>query len=272
MAGPKAIKAKGTKPGAVKGTKPRANTGAKPGAKKKAPTKAAAKNPRPVRAKAKPKKARTKASAKVRTKVPGKAVDQVVAAAKSIKKSAKAKPSKAEHAVFAELERLSDYIQAAKLEIAQIRPDDVKDEHLPTAIDELDAVVQAAADATNSIMDACEIVETVMGDVPAEASGKLMDATTRIYEACTFQDITGQRINKVVTTMRHIEDCIDALLDAFGDKPANAKKKARAPKKTAASKPNPKKVLTDEDLLDGPQLGEKVKSQSEIDDLFASFD
>ena len=252
MAGPKAIKAKGTKPGA----------------KKKAPTKAAAKSPRPVRAKAQPKKASTKAS----TKVPAKAVDQVVAAAKSIKKSAKAKPSKAQLDVFAELERLSDYIQAAKLEIAQIRPDDVKDEHLPTAIDELDAVVQAAADATNTIMDACEIVETVMSDVPAETSGKLMDATTRIYEACTFQDITGQRINKVVTTMRHIEDRIDALIDAFGDKPANAKKKARAPKKTAASKPDPRKVLTDEDLLEGPQLGEKVKSQSEIDDLFASFD
>lgn len=238
MAGPKAIKAKGAKPRAVKGTK------------------SGAKSPRPVRAKAQPKKA----------------VDQVVAAAKTVKKSAKAKPSKAENDVFAELERLSQYIQAAKREIAQIRPDDVKDEHLPTAIDELDAVVQAAAVATNTIMDACEIVENVMGDVPAETSGKLMDATTQIYEACTFQDITGQRINKVVTTMRHIEDRIDALLDAFGDKPAGAKKKTKAPKKTAAPKSGPKKTLTDEDLLEGPQLGDKVKSQSEIDDLFASFD
>lgn len=250
MAGPKAIKAKGSRSNAAKSTQP--------GAGKKALAKAGAKVPRSVRAKSTPKKA----------------VDQVVSAAKSVKKSTKAKTSKAEHDVFAELERLSQYIQDAKREIAQIRPDDVKDEHLPTAMDELDAVVQAAADATNSIMDACEIVENVMGDVAAETSGKLMDATTQIYEACTFQDITGQRINKVVTTMRHIEDRIDALLDALGDKPAGAKKKAKtkAPKKVAAPKPGSKKALTDEDLLEGPQLGDKVKSQSEIDDLFASFD
>lgn len=249
MAGPKA-----------KGTKPRA--------KKKAPSKAGTKKPRSGGAKAQPKKAPKNAS----KSAPKNAVDQVVSAAKSIKRSPKAKPSKAELDVFAELERLSSYIQAAKLEIAQIRPDDVKDEHLPTAIDELDAVVQATADATNTIMDACEIVENVMGDVSTETSGRLMDATTRIYEACTFQDITGQRINKVVTTMRHIEDRIDALIGAFGDKPAQAKKKAKAPKKSPPPKSGSKKVISDEDLLDGPQLGDKVKSQSEIDDLFASFD
>jgi len=250
MAGPKAITAKGSKPKA----------------QKKTPRKVGAKSPRSRRATAQRKMAQ-----------PKKAVDQVVAAAKSVIKSTKAqsgksKPTKAELKVFAELESLAAYIQAAKLEIAQIRPDTVKDEHLLTAIDELDAVVEASADATNTIMDACEIVEGVMGDVPSGTSGKLMDATTQIYEACTFQDITGQRINKVVKTMRHIEDRIDALIDAFGDKPAGAKKKAKVVKKTAAPKPGAKKVISDADLLDGPQLGDKVKSQSEIDDIFANFD
>lgn len=250
MAGPKAITAKGSKPKV----------------QKKTPSKAGAKSPRSRSAIAQPKMAQ-----------PKKAVDQVVAAAKSVKKSTKAqsgkpKSTKAELEVFAELESLAAYIQAAKLEIAQIRPDEVKDEHLLTAIDELDAVVEASAEATNKIMDACEIVEGVMGDVKGDTSGKLMDATTQIYEACTFQDITGQRINKVVKTMRHIEDRIDALIDAFGDQKAGAKKKEKVVKKTAAPKPGAKKVISDEDLLDGPQLGDKVKSQSEIDDIFASFD
>jgi len=238
MAGPKAITAKGSKPKASI----------------KTPSKAGAKSPRSRSAEAQPKKA----------------VDQVVAAAKSVRKSTKS--TKAELKVFAELESLAAYIQAAKLEIAQIRPDEVKDEHLLTAIDELDAVVEASAVATNKIMDACEIVEGVMGDVTSDTSGKLMDATTQIYEACTFQDITGQRINKVVKTMRHIEDRIDALINAFDGETVGAKKKTKAVKKTAAPKPGAKKVISDEDLLDGPQLGDKVKSQSEIDDIFASFD
>jgi len=202
----------------------------------------------------------------------GMAVDRVIVAAASVKKAAKIKPTKSDLAVFTELEELAAYIQAAKLEIAQIRPDDMKDEHLLTAIDELDAVVDAAADATNTIMDACEIVESVMGDVAKETSDKLMDATTRIYEACTFQDITGQRIHKVVKTMRHIEDRIDALIMAFSVKTGAQKTTPKVPKQTGARRTGESQVISDEDLLEGPQLGGKAKSQAEIDELFASFD
>lgn len=201
------------------------------------------------------------------------AVDHVVAAAKSIKKSAvkaKSKQSTASQSpsmggIHDELERLAAYIDAAKAEIAAIRPHDVKEEYLPSASDELDAIVEATADATNTIMDSCEMVEGVIGQVEAEVSNALTDATTRIYEACTFQDITGQRIGKVVKALKNIEDRIDALLQTFGDeefKPKRNKAKA-TPKKT---------TVTDEDLLEGPQLGDKAKSQAEIDDLLASFD
>lgn len=99
-------------------------------------------------------------------------------------------PGKAEELAHG-LASLSEYIQLARQEIASIRPDEVKDEFLPRATDELDAIVEATAEATNSIMDAVEIVEDVMGRASGDDSAKLMDATTRIYEACTFQDITG---------------------------------------------------------------------------------
>ncbi|HEY9164099.1 MAG TPA: protein phosphatase CheZ [Magnetovibrio sp.] len=166
---------------------------------------------------------------------------------------------------------MAKFIRAAKREIAAIRPDDVKDEYLPKAADELDAVVEATADATNNIMDACEVVEGIMGDVSTEVSAKLMDATTRIYEACTFQDITGQRIGKVVVAMKHIEERIDALIGAFGAKSTRSKKRTAKSQPSAPLKANVKEV-SDADLLEGPQLGDKAKSQSEIDDLFASFD
>lgn len=167
--------------------------------------------------------------------------------------------------LFDELEDLALYIRTAKQEIARLRPDEVKEEYLPAATDELDAIVAATAEATNTIMDAVEIVENVMGDVADDPSERLMGATTRIYEACSFQDITGQRIGKVVTTLKHIEEKIDALVDAFGDEISLIKK--NMPQEKSIDK-----GVTDQDLLEGPQLGDAAKSQSEIDDLLASFD
>lgn len=166
--------------------------------------------------------------------------------------------------LYTELEALASYIHSAKAEIASLRPDEVKDKYLSSASDELDAIVEATADATNNIMDATEIVEEVLGDVDEDVSAKLMEATTKIYEACTFQDITGQRITKVVTALKHIEGKIDALVEAFGSE--IEKFKAADPLETE------NKPLTDEDLLEGPQLEGQGSSQADVDALLASFD
>jgi len=99
--------------------------------------------------------------------------------------------------LYTELEALARYIHEAKADIAALRPDEVKDEFLPTATDELDVIVAATEKATHSIMDATEIIENTMMEVQGEVADKLMEATTQIYEACGFQDITGQRITKV---------------------------------------------------------------------------
>ena len=170
-------------------------------------------------------------------------------------------------ALFDELENLASYIKEVKKEIAALSPDEVKDEFLPTASDELDAIVEATADATNAIMDATEIVEEVMSGLDGKPSDELLRATTKIYEACTFQDITGQRITKVVSTLKEIEDKVDGLLNVFAGGKSDAAKK---PQKR--SKAKSKKEMTDEDLLNGPQSAAKAKSQAEIDALLASFD
>lgn len=170
-------------------------------------------------------------------------------------------------ALFKELEELANYIQDAKREIAALRPDEVKKDFLPTASDELDAIVEATADATNAIMDSTELIEDVMAGMNGEAADKLMMATTKIYEACGFQDITGQRITKVVNTLKDIEDKVDSLLEVFGDGSSATVKKSK--KKNVS---NTKKEITDEDLLNGPQATDKAKSQAEIDALLASFD
>lgn len=234
----------------------------KKAATKRAPTR------KPAAKKPATKKTKTVAKAP-RTKTAGSAVGRAEAVARRVRKVAPQKLSAFDSKVLAELDDLARVIRDAKREIAAIRPDEVKEEYLPKAADELDAVVAATADATNTIMDACEVVEGVMGDVTSTVSDKLMDATTRIYEACTFQDITGQRITKVVTTMKHIEERIDALMAAFG---GAAKPKKQAPAKSSQAAKDKKTELTDADLLEGPQLGDNAKSQAEIDDLLASFD
>ena len=172
----------------------------------------------------------------------------------------------ADLAIYAELESLARYIQTAKTEIARLRPDQVKEQYLPAAADQLDAIVEATAEATHTIMDATEIIEGVMENLDGENSQKLMDATTRIYEACGFQDITGQRITKVVNTLKDIEERIDALVAAFGSE--IEKVKAERPETEAKEE----KKDSDEDLIHGPQLAEDAKSQAEVDALLASFD
>lgn len=170
--------------------------------------------------------------------------------------------------LYEELESLSRFITEAKTDIAALRPDEVKDEFLPKAADELDAIVEATAEATNSIMDAVGEVEEVMSKLKGKNSERLMDATTKIYEACGFQDITGQRITKVVGALQHIEEKVDALLNAFGDE--IAKYKAANPK--AEEAPVEEVIPADEDLLHGPQKKEAAMSQADIDALLNSFD
>ncbi|MEL0108356.1 MAG: protein phosphatase CheZ [Rhodospirillaceae bacterium] len=165
---------------------------------------------------------------------------------------------------YRELESVAEYIHKTRDEIAALRPDTVKEEYLQTAADELDAIVEATAEATHTIMDAAEMIEDVTGSVSEDTKQKLNDAAAKIYEACTFQDITGQRITKVVNALKGIEEKIDGLLAAFGPDTS-----VTTPTETKKKK---KKELTDEDLLNGPQLKDKAKTQDEIDALFDSLD
>lgn len=169
--------------------------------------------------------------------------------------------------LYNELEALANYIREAKMDIASLRPDEVKDQYIPTASDELDAIVQATEVATNTIMDSTEEIEAVMANLDGENAEKLMNATTNIYEACGFQDITGQRITKVVNALKDIEDKIEGLVTAFGSE--IDKVKETMPKED----PKPEGTeLTDEDLLGGPQAEGEAATQAEIDALLASFD
>lgn len=168
---------------------------------------------------------------------------------------------------YSEIEALSSYISQAKAEIASLRPDEITDEHLPAATDELQAVVGATEQATNQIFEAVEAIEELASGLDEATAGKITEAVTNVYEACSFQDITGQRITKVVNALQHIEAKVEAMLEAFGSELTGA-----AQEKTRRNLTNKGPERPDEHLMNGPQMPESANSQDDIDALLASFD
>jgi chemotaxis protein CheZ len=174
--------------------------------------------------------------------------------------------SAADVMLYGELQALGAFIAAAKAELAAIRPDDIQQKHLPTATDELSAVVGATAQATGEILDVVEQIEKLGPSLSADHAQKVTELVTRIYEACNFQDITGQRITKVVKTLQQIDAKVAAILAAFGDRLPGEQ---HAPHAAAASQPAAPAPAPEADLLNGPQLPGRGISQADIDALFA---
>ncbi len=164
------------------------------------------------------------------------------------------------------LEYISGYIRASREEIKALRQGDSDEASFTTAADELEEIVSEATRATNTIMSAAESVEDIAGKIPdPEIAARLRDEATRVYEACTFQDITGQRIAKVVRTLQSIEKRVNTLALVCGADFAEGGQtaddaKARNDKRTG-----------DEKLLNGPALSSGAKTQDEIDALFDSL-
>jgi len=189
-------------------------------------------------------------------------IDQIGEVVRSLLDSIAGDISAGDLRLYREVESLAQYIHAAREEIAALRPGDIKHRFIASATDELDAIVGATEAATNEIMDAAESLESVTASLDSEASEKLADITTRIYEACTFQDITGQRITKVVKALKDIEDRVEGLVKMFGAEY----------EKEGAAKDKPETQPSDQDLLNGPQLPAAAANQADIDALLASFD
>ncbi|MCK5041387.1 MAG: protein phosphatase CheZ [Sphingomonadales bacterium] len=125
--------------------------------------------------------------------------------------------SSVDASIYNECRSLTDYIKGAREEIAALSPSDDGDSHIPRAGKELDAIVKATEEATDSIMNAAEVVMDALGGDDLESKrAEIEAASMEIFEACSFQDITGQRISKVVETFNHIEQRIAELGDLMG--------------------------------------------------------
>lgn len=174
-----------------------------------------------------------------------------------------ARRREAEISLVSELHSISAYIQSVKTDLSSIGPE-LKTRYIPTATDELEAITETTAEATNRIMDAAESIDAMVSYGAVADKEALSAAATQIYEACTFQDLTGQRVHKVVTALHEIELKIDTIIATF-----SARLGISDGNKVAALASAPALAQADDEVVraHGPQLPAMAKSQDEIDAL-----
>ena len=187
--------------------------------------------------------------------------DQVVKIINSVISKVEQAGEVSRDTIFKELSDLQKVIEEARSEIGAARPSDIKEKHIPTATDELDAVVEATAEATGTIMDCCDVIQEKAGAVGGENGDAIGNEVIKIYEACSFQDITGQRITKVETTLKTIEEKVGKLVDILASRMPVEEGEDQGDTRTG-----------DEALLNGPAMPDKAITQDDIDKLLEDFD
>lgn len=159
---------------------------------------------------------------------------------------------------------IHEAIVRTRSEISALSTSSPRGQSLNRATDELDAVVSDTESATVTILAAAETIDAAAGQLVTQLSGEQRDVVLgihkeaiRIFEACNFQDISGQRISKVVSLLRFIEMRVASMVEIWGAPEAEAVAQTEAG--------------VDAALLNGPALSgdANVVSQDDIDSLFA---
>lgn len=167
--------------------------------------------------------------------------------------------SKIQPAVTEELTAIAGEISRLKEEITALRATDMKSSRIPEAGRELDAIVESTEDATNTIMEAAEEIMSADASDPQAYQDLVSGKMITIFEACTFQDITGQRISKVVSTLNFIDERVTAFVDRL-----------RLPEDMGSDSEETEEERRKRELiLHGPQHDGEGVSQDDIDAMLA---
>lgn len=168
--------------------------------------------------------------------------------------------------------------ERAKREIAALKSANADEDRLVLARREIETVVAATDAAANEIMNLSDAVQEVSGKLrgepgsaePAAAesaaaaakahSDTLDEIATNLMIACSFQDLTGQRLNKVANALQALEDQVDGLFRTLDISAATGEGGLLA---YTADDERP-----DKKMLHGPQDEGEGISQAEIDAMF----
>lgn len=167
-----------------------------------------------------------------------------------------------------ELDLIHDAISRTKQEIAVLHGKSFNGTEMAKVTGELGAVVGGTEQATQQILEAAEAIDqsaSAMAKITSPDQQRLLseeiqERVVAIFEACNFQDLTGQRISKVMNTMKFIEHHINVMMEIWGGVDAI---RAHAPAVIDDR-------VGDARLLNGPKTDDEVghASQDDIDAMF----
>ena len=168
-----------------------------------------------------------------------------------------------------EILNLFKYIQKMRAEIAQVNMRMDERTHFQTASDHLDEIVSSTEKATHGILEQLEEIDGIADEIREKADNdalstlcdRINEKTMTAIESCTFQDITGQRVHRIIKSLQFVEERVNAMVELWGREDIETILETLG---EDMSEPE-----GDEALLNGPQLPGESISQDDIDKLFA---
>jgi chemotaxis protein CheZ len=162
------------------------------------------------------------------------------------------------------LNALFNYVARVRVEIAALNKSDGGDDQFTTMSKQLDGVIEATQDASDRIMDAVENSNDSASELrkaltdPAQLAllDKIVESNNVVFDACAFQDLTGQRVSKIVKSVSYVEERVMALRAIWGARELDS------------VEIEAEELTEDEKLLNGPQSKAEALGQADIDALF----
>ncbi len=168
-----------------------------------------------------------------------------------------------------EISSLVQYIRRFRQEISHMYQRQNDQTHFEGMADQLDAITLATEKATDVILSSVEEISDIANKIKTVSNieelpdlcDKLNHHSIVAMESCVFQDITGQRVSKIISSMRFVEERVEALAEIWG--------KDDIDDAAVDLGDQTDKMSDDEKLLQGPQLDSQASiNQEDIDKLF----
>ena len=165
-----------------------------------------------------------------------------------------------------EVHNLLAYVERLREELAGTVQEEDNKTPFESMSATLDAIATSTLEASETILEASESIADLSGDLREklddeeaialcdQISGKAMEN----MEACSFQDLTGQRVSRVIRSLKFVEERVDAMVQLCGQETIKS-----LSEDAAAAAPEPEDVV-----MHGPQAAGDAISQAEIDALF----
>lgn len=167
------------------------------------------------------------------------------------------------------LQELVERIEMTRSHVSALTPAEGESDQILAATSELRSVVDATEQATQTILTATEAIQAIIdqahtaGDIDTALYQKLGEQSIHIMTACSFQDLTGQRISATVNTLTHVEAELKRLVELWEIEEGLAR--------AENMRNRPDDNRPDKHLLHGPQAKGQGVSQDDIDSMLRNW-